>query len=136
MAGIEDDLADFLSTGGISTTMFKDFLPERPDEALQILRTGGYPPVHRMSATAGNPVEERPTVQILRRSQSVQRALAEMNVIWRMLDGAGDVTINGTRYFWVEAMQSPFPFPRDETNRARIVCNFMACKAVTTATST
>lgn len=111
-------------------------MPPSPDEALQIVVTGAYAPVHAFSATAGAAVEERPSVQIIRRSPVLQRALVEMNVIWKLLDGAGDRSINGTRYLWIEAQQSPFPLGRDESNRSLVACNFSVAKAVSTATST
>lgn len=136
MARVCDDLADLLSTGGITTTIYRGFLPDLGDEAIAIVETGGYAPVSVMSATPGNAVEQRPTVQVTRRSMTPEAADAEMQVIWRLLHGAGDRSLNGTRYLWIEAQQQPFPLPRDEAGRWLSVCNFMACKAVTTATST
>lgn len=131
-----DDLADLLSSGGIATTTFKGFMPERPDEAILLVETGGFEPIRAMSPIAGAAVEERPTVQIMRRSVTFQKAVAEMNVIWRMLDGFGDRSINGTPYKWIAAQQSPFPLPEDASGRKLRVCNFLVCKGVSTGTST
>lgn len=131
-----DDLSDFLTSGGISTTKYKGFLPPTPDEALLLVATGGFSAVHAFSAVAGAAVEERPTVQITRRSPVPARAAIEMNVIYRMLDGMGDRSINGTRYFWVEAMQPPFPLGEDDSQRSLVVCNFRIHKAMSTSTST
>mgnify|MGYP001576753400 FL=1 len=136
MGFVAPDLADYLTTGGITTTKFGALMPPTPDDAIQIIETGGMPPVHAFSSVAGAAVEERPHVQIVRRSMVYARARAEMNVIWRMLDGAGDMTINGTRYKWIESLQSPFSIGRDETQRELIACNFRVCKALTTSTST
>lgn len=133
---VHDDIADLLTSGGITTSIFRGFLPERPDEAIQVVVTGGYPAVHAFSASAGQAVEENPSVQILRRSASLQRALVEMNVIWKMLDGFGDRAINGTQYKWAAATQSPTPIGRDESDRSLVVCNFVIAKAISTATST
>lgn len=133
---VTDDLRDYLTTGGIATTIYTRYLPERPDDAIQITVTGGYPPVHAFSAVAGAAVQEQPTVQIIRRSQVQERAEAEMNVIWRMLDGLGDRVINGTKYYWISAFGSPFTLPQDLTQRNLVVCNFLVVKAVSTATST
>ena len=133
---LHDDIADLLTSGGITTSIYRGFMPEGPDEAVQIVATPGFGPIHAFAPSAGMAVEERPTVQIIRRSASLRRAFAEMNVIWKMLDGAGDRTINGTRYAWIEALQSPFPLPRDTTDRSEVACNFLISKAVSTATST
>lgn len=131
-----DDIESLLSSGGITTTLYKGRMPELPDDAIQLLETGGLPAVHAMSGSAGNAVEERPTVQIVRRSAVYNRAKAEMNVIWKMLDGFGDRSINGTPYKWIEARQSPFPLPEDASKRTSFACNFIVCKAVSTGTST
>ena len=131
-----DDLRDWLTSEGVTTQIYRGFMPELPDDALQIIETGGMPPVHAMSSAAGNAVEERPSVQLIRRSPSYERARAEMQVIFRLLDGAGDKTVNGTRYKWVSALQQPFALPRDESNRSLIAMNVAIAKAVTTATST
>lgn len=131
-----NDLSDLLTSGGIATTIYTHYLPERPDDAIAINVTGGYQPVRAFSAVAGAAVEEQPTVQIIRRSPSQARAEAEMNVIFKMLDGFGDRSINGTRYLWIEAQQTPFPLPQDLTQRNYMVCNFRVCKALSTTTST
>lgn len=131
-----DDLSDLLSSGGITTTIYKGFLAEQPDDAIALIETGGLPAVHAMNASAGNAVEERPTVQIIRRSPVYNRARAEMQFIWRMLDGFGDRNINGTRYMWIASRQMPFTLPEDESRRTMFVCNFDIAKAVSTSTST
>lgn len=140
---IEDDLSDLLSSGGVTTTIFKEFLPPSPDDAILIRVTGAYPPIRAMGSPArsggigaGMIVIERPTVQVVRRSPSALRAEAEMNYIFNFLDGVGDRTINGTRYNQITALQSPFPLAQDETKRTERVCNFLIEKYVSTATST
>lgn len=129
---VVDDLADLLSSGGITTTIFRGFMPESPDEALQVVETGAYPPVYAF----GTVVEERPSVQVMRRSLVANRARAELQFINRMLDALGDRSINGTQYKWISVLQPPTPLPRDESNRELFVINLAIAKAVTTATST
>lgn len=136
MGFVLDDLSDMLSSGGVTTTIYKGFMPERPDDALQLVETGGFGAVHAMSTGPGNAKTERQTVQIVRRSTVYNRARAEMQVIFRLLDGEGDRTIGGTRYYWIEALQPPFALPRDESQRDLIAMNVLIHKAVTTATST
>lgn len=136
MGYLLDDIADWLTSGGIATPIYTALLPERPDEAIQVLRTGGLEPVRAFRASPGQPVEERPTVQIVRRSTSQKRAVVEMEQIFKLLDGAGDVTKGGTRYYWIAARQPPFPIGRDETDRWLVGMNFDVARAVSTATST
>lgn len=143
MAGVIYDLADLISSGGVTTTIYRGFMAPSPDEALQIIETGGFPPIRAMPGSAGRGgvgagliVEERVTVQIVRRSASPQLARAAMSYIYRFLDGAGNRDINGTRYGLITAQQPPFPLPYDESGRKLMVCNFLAEKALTTATST
>jgi len=143
MGYLLDDIADLLSSGGVTTPVYTSFLPPQPDEAIQILDGGGFAPIRAMPGSVGRGgvgagliVQERPTVQIMRRSQSPQRARAEMNYIFRILDGLGNRDVNGTRYGLISAQQTPFPLPNDETGRRLQVCNFLVEKALTTATST
>ena len=131
-----DDIADLLSSGGVTATIYRGYLPEQPDDAVGLVPTGGLAPVRAMRASAGQPVEERPSVQVTIRAATVQRAMVNANFIWRLLDGAGDRDINGTRYYWIAARQSPFPLPRDGSDRAVWAFNIDVAKAVSTATST
>ena len=141
---ILDDLKDLLSSGGVTTTLYREFMPPSPDDAILLRETGGYPAHRAMPGNAargggvgsGQIVVERVTVQITRRSPSAQRAIAEMNYIYRFLDGAGDRDINGTRYNHIMALQPPFPLPADESGRSLRVLNFLVEKALSTSTST
>lgn len=130
---VVDDLADFLtSCGGVTTTIYRGFMPDTPDEAMQIVETGGYPSVYAF----GRVVEERPTLQLMRRSLVANRARAELNYIKNMLDGFGDRNINGCHYKWISALQPPFPLGRDMSNREEFAMNILVAKAPSTATST
>lgn len=131
-----DDLSDYLTSGGITTPIYLGFLPETPDDALLLSETGGFEPVRGMSANPGQALEVRPTVQVLRRSPSYQRAEVDLLNVFKLLDGMCDRTINGTRYKWIAAMQDPSPLGRDTADRRLRVCNFMVCKAMSTSTST
>lgn len=137
MGALLVDLADLLTTGGIATTIYRGVLPEAPDDAIQLVESGGYPPVQAMrGARDVSTVVEQPTVQITRRSSSYDRNVAGMNAVLRLLDGAGDRTINGTRYGWITAIQPPFDLGRDETHRHLRALNVLVCREPSTATST
>lgn len=143
MGDLLTDLNDLLSSGGITTTVYRGHLPPLPDDAIQLVQTGGYPPDRAMPGSAGRGglgagliVRERPTVQVIRRSVSPERARVEMSVIVRLLDGVGDRVVNGTRIGLISALQDPFQLPDDETSRSLLACNFLVEREPSTATST
>jgi hypothetical protein len=127
-----DDIADLLTTGGITTTIYKGRLQDRPNDAIALLETGGQPAIHAMSTGPGNALFERPSVQILRRSTSYNTARAEMNTIHNLLDGVTQRTINSTRYSMIQAVQPPFAIDRDSADRAMLSCNFLCMKTLST----
>ena len=126
-----DDMSDLLTTGAITTRIYKGFMPEQPDDAFAIVETGGVPAVHGMSSGPGNALLEHPTFQLIRRSASYVTARNGMQSAFDLLDGLQQRTINSTRYAYVEAQQSPFSLGRDESERTRMVVNFVAYKELT-----
>jgi hypothetical protein len=125
-----DDIADLLTTGAISTTIYKGYMPEQPDDAFSVVETGGLGAVHAMSTGPGNALLEVPGFQLVRRSSSYQTARSGMQDAFDLLDGLSERTINSTRYSYVVAQQSPFSLGRDESQRSRIVLNFLAYKTL------
>lgn len=127
-----DDIKDLLSTGGITTPIYKSRLAGGPDELIALYETGGLPSVKAMSTGPGNAKFERPSVQVIRRSNSYETARLEMNTIHSLLDGLNERTINSTRYSWITALQPPFALDRDSADRAVIACNFSCLKTLST----
>ena len=123
-----DDVADLLTTGGITTTIYRGNLVETPSDAIGLQETGGISPVRAMSTGPGKAVFERPTFQIIRRSTSYDTARTEMTTILSLLDGLSQRTINSTRYAYIEATQSPFSLGRDDSDRAMLALNFSAVR--------
>lgn len=135
---ILDEIADYLSTGGLGTVgtdLFKAYLPEQPDAAMVISETGGTSPYRAMRSVAGGAVAERPRIQVMARAAEFDYAAARLKInnVMARLDGAGDLTLNGVRYLWIAAVQSPFPMGRDDQGRVRIGINFDVVKALSTA---
>ena len=126
-----DDISDLLSTGSITTTIYKGYMAEQPDDAFSIIETGGMNPVHAMSTGPGNALLEVPTFQIMRRSASYATARTGLQAAFDLLDGLSERTINNTRYSFVTATQSPMALGRDESQRSLLVVNFTAYKEVT-----
>jgi hypothetical protein len=136
-----DDIADYLSSGGMGTVgsaLFKGYMPEAPDDAIAVYETGGGFPIHAMNGSAGQAKVERPRVQVVVRSAEDEYAVARQRAhnIFVLLDGLPDRDINGTRYKWGQAVQSPFMLGRDSQRRPLIACNYDLIKALSTSTST
>ncbi len=135
-----DDVGDYLSTGGLGltsgTNLFLGMLPDKPEQACGIYETGGFFPIHAMAASAGNAVVERPRIQIVTRSATYQGARQLMHNIYKRLDGLRDVTINSTRYLYMQAVSSPAQMGLDGSGRPRIVLNVDIVKKLHTSTST
>lgn len=123
-----DDISDLLTTGSISTTIYKGFLPEQPDDAFLLTETGGRGPINAMSTGPGNAALEVAGLQVLRRSSSYATARLGMQTVMNLLDGLSERTINSTRYSYVEAVQVPFSLMRDESERSILAVNFLAYK--------
>ena len=126
-----DDLSDLLTTGGITDTIYKGYMAEKPDDAFSLIETGGMAPIHAMSSGPGNAQLEVPGFQLVRRSSSYATARDGIQAAFDLLDGLSERTINSTRYSYVEATQSPFSLGRDESQRSLLVVNFLAYKEPT-----
>lgn len=133
-----DDIADYLSSGGLGTVgtdIYKGFMPETPNIVLTVYETGGQEPSRGMAASPGQMQNERPRVQVVVRCSEYdyQTARTKLNDAFRLLDGFGDRDINGVRYKWIGAIHSPALMGRDEQGRVKLVCNFDVVKALSTA---
>ncbi|HXK30834.1 MAG TPA: minor capsid protein [Candidatus Binatia bacterium] len=137
---ILDDLGDYLSTGGLGltsgTNLFLGTWPDAPDTACAIYETGGFFPIHTMSASAGNAAVERPRVQITTRAVKYQTARQLMHNVFQRLDGVSNQTIGSTRYLSIVAVSSPAAMGTDASGRARFVVNMDIIKKLHTSTST
>lgn len=132
------DISDFLTTGSIGlttgTNLWLGKLPEAPAIGAALYETGGTSAIHAFSTGPGNAVVERPRVQVVVRHTDYATGRQMMHNIWKRLDGAGDFTVNSTRYLWISAVQSPFFLKFDQNNRVLFGCNFDVSKAVTAST--
>ena len=127
-----DDISDLLSTGGISTTIYKGFMPEQPNDAFILTETAGLGPIHAMSTGPGQAKLEVAGLQVIRRSQSYSTARSGMQTVMSLLDGLNERTINATRYSYVAAQQAPVSLGRDDSERTMLSVNFLAWKDLST----
>lgn len=133
-----DDLADFLSSGGITTPIYKGHLPALAGNAALVLyETGGLNTVQTMSSGPGAASTiERPRAQIVARDLDGSVAFALASNAFNLLDGMRERVINGVRYLWAQAVQSPFYLDTDQNARTLIAFNIDVFKALSTSTST
>jgi len=127
-----DDISDLLSTGGITTTIYKGFMPEQPNDAFILTETAGLGPIHAMSTGPGQAKLEVAGLQVIRRSQTYSTARSGMQTVMNLLDGLSERTINATRYSYVSAQQVPFSLGRDDSERTMLSVNFLAWKDLST----
>lgn len=123
-----DDISDLLTTGGVTTTKYKAFMPEQPDDAFVLTETAGQGPIHAFASSPGQASLEIAGLQVIRRSASYETARNGMETVMGLLDGLSERTINATRYSYVEATQVPFSLGRDDSERSLLAVNFLAYK--------
>jgi hypothetical protein len=128
-----DDIATILKTAGTTsdgTEVYTGFMPEKPDAVACIYETGGVAPYRSMRGTVGAVVAERPRIQVTVRGSALDYATprTKLNTIYKMLENYGDTTVNGVRYLWIAAVQSPFPIRRDDNTRVIVGMNFDVVK--------
>jgi hypothetical protein len=142
---VAQDLADVLSTGGIGTVgtdVFYGVLPDTVATGVAVVETGGSFSLHTMGpgpATtfgAGVATVERPRVQVFSRSPTYTTARAKAQDAFNLLDGLRDRTVNGRRYLWIAAVQSPFDLGRDGNDRQQFAFNLDITKYVSSSSST
>jgi len=131
MALLLTDMDDYLTTSGVTTAIYRGRQPSDPSTVVTIYETGGSPPVHGMGGSPGTALAEQPSIQVVTRSTSYSTARTTADQCFDLLDGLYQTTINGTRYLYVEALQSPFMLERDDQERTRIACNYRIVKDLT-----
>ena len=115
-----DDIATYLDGNGLGT-VHRDFSPPSPDTVVTIYGTGGQAPVYTMR----NPhILERPRVQVVCRSLSLQTAHSNAKSAYELLSGVRNRTINNVLYHWIEAVQEPFLLGKDQNARFTVACNY------------
>ncbi len=136
---ILDDIADYLSSGGIGsvgTDIFKGYLPDTPDVVTVVFETEGLGAYHTMNADPGRAVAERPAVRVVCRSEmgGYESARTMARSVFRLLEGLPTRDINGVDYKWGAARRSPYLFGRDKGGRAMLACEFDIVRELSTLT--
>lgn len=137
-----DDLGLYLEDVGVGIPGETLFLGQVPldvpgvavqDALLALIEVPGLPPerVH----TRRDAVIEQPVIQVLARGlqHDYVEARTRAQTAWLALDGLANVTLNGTHYLWIQALQSPFLLRTDAMGRAVIIFNIRCAKALAAA---
>lgn len=120
------DIADYLENLSPSSyeNIYVNNSPTSPDNTIELNDTGGVPPVDAMGTQDNKPMLQNPGLQVRVRNNSNQTASDTIQSLVGELHGLS-TTINGTRYYYVWAVQEPFFLFKDENERFYYVCNFL-----------
>jgi hypothetical protein len=125
------DIATYLDAQQASltlgTNLFLGRMPDSPDTCVVLYEYGGSAPDNTMGG--GLPVLQNPSVQIAVRAVLYASAESLINLCWITLEGIVDMSLSGTRYNRVTAIQSPFVLERDSQDRVIFVQNFNVTRA-------
>jgi hypothetical protein len=126
MASAAADIADYLEN--LSPPEFENIYvnnsPSEPDNTIELNDTGGVPHTDAMGDQAKKPFLQNPGLQVKVRNNSSRLASETVHKISNVLHGL-NTTINGTRYYYIWAVQNPFFLFKDERERFYYVCNFL-----------
>jgi len=120
-----DDIAGYLASHGI-TGVYKGFMPDKPDDVMALFEYAGSPT--ELTMGEGDPVVERPGLQVRVRSRSYPAGRAKIQEVVDILHGVAGVVLGGTRYLLIRANQSPASLGLDQNNRSEFVVNFEVIK--------
>lgn len=118
-----EDIKDILeaSSAGLDlefgTDMFIGLMPEKPDNCIVIVDTGGFPPAPKYTY-------RYPTLQIRSRNNNNKSAWTELDDISGVLHALYEETWNSTRYIQILAQTEPLFLGQDERQRFQYSINF------------
>src|SRR4051794_20997088 len=111
--GVCEELATKLAAGGlgtVATNIFVGVMPETPDLCTALFEYAGLPPDRLFGNTVA---AEDPRVQVLCRATTYSAARTRAKAVFDILSDLGAITLSGTRYHTMSALQSIFFLKRD-----------------------
>lgn len=117
-----NEIGSYLQAQGAGTLgvdMYLGLMPEQPDNCIAIFEYAGNPP-----ALTHDGGIERPGLQVKVRNTSYPAGRSKISEVVNVLHRLSNETINGTRYIFIRANQSPEPLGRDASGRQEFVVNF------------
>lgn len=117
MANLFDDFETFFVSKGLVSVLYKDAMPDEPDQAVAIYQYGGYSPLPQVDG-------EVFYLQIVVRDTSAYNARLTCTTIYKSLSTSNGI-INLTPQRWCLLMmnQTPFKLKVDTSNRTYYVFN-------------
>jgi len=122
--GLAEDVKDFLTTGGVTDTIFIGEAGERPAACLVVTPTGGLGAMRTMSGSASNAPREHVRVQLRARAATYDACSTLMTQAYGLLSGMPERTLNSRRYYYASAVQTPYYLGLDDAARPVIATNF------------
>jgi hypothetical protein len=122
MAEFDDDLISLFVGKGVgvfNTTLFagsKAVVPQGDGPYLSITLTGGTSPEHTQNSTT-KPAYQRPSAQLVARALSPSAAKAMARAAYDAVVSVRNMTVNGTYYREMMAIQEPFDMGLDVASR-------------------
>lgn len=97
-------------------------MPDVPDNAIALFRSGGADPTHSFESR----LFSNPTFQVRVRNISYAMAETKAQQVALALDGLTEQTINGTRYISIMQQSDLLPIGKDSKGRSEFTLNFQA----------
>lgn len=122
--GLGQDIKDFLTTGGVTDSIFIGEAPERPAACIVVTPTGGMGSKRTMSGAASNAPIEHVRIQLRVRAADYAACSNLMTQAYNLLSGMPERTLNSRRYYYASAVQTPYYLGLDDAARPVIATNF------------
>ena len=115
---VANEIAENIAGLTVGTNVFKGFMPEKPDNCVQILDTGGAEPDKELPTGS-------PTFQIMVRNKSYETGHDLMQSIVDLLHQKMNETIGDTYFYTIFLMGEPGYLERDIKGRDVWSVNFI-----------
>jgi len=112
--------------GTLEVNLFKGSMPDTPDVCTSVNDYGGAAPNHAFGVPGL--FDEMPGIQVLARALTRTAAAARIDLVYKGLPKIQGITLSGTLYRIVNAVQTPFKREVDSKNRVIYAVNFLAEK--------
>ncbi len=119
-----EQIGNYIQAQGVATLevdMFLGYMPDQPDSCVALFEYAGAPPDLHWGG-------EYPGLQVRVRNTSYSAARAKIENIGKLLHGAHETVLSGTRFLLIKATGSPEVLRRDGSNRVEFFINFETIK--------
>ena len=136
MTYVLDDIADYLASNGIGSVgtdifeggWFDGGTPNTPDVCVALFHYPGLAPSQVLGGSANPSPLIFPRVQVAARASKYSVAYAKAQACYALLAPVTQITINGTRYLRIEALNEPAFIGQDTNSRSLFGTNFQVTR--------